>query len=130
MAPPMPEAGQHYLCKDCRKQFPEYYHAQACLGEVQRNCLTMYLIGLGFRAIERVTGVHRTIVFWVKQAASDLNDAPEVEKNTPVAQIGKTVEMLKMVVRLLQNNLLSASNCICYSMIIAFFKVLPVGKPS
>jgi transposase-like protein len=48
----------------------------------------MYLNGLGFRAIERVTGVnHNTVINWVKQAASVLPDAPEVEKTPTVAKL-------------------------------------------
>jgi insertion element IS1 protein InsB len=69
---------QRCFYKDCREQFPAYYHAQGYPDEVKRNCLTMYLNGLGFRAIERVTDVHHTtIISWVKHAASTLPDAPE-----------------------------------------------------
>ena len=44
---------QRYLCKDCRKQFPEYYHPQGYPDEVKRNCLTIYLNGLGLMATPR-----------------------------------------------------------------------------
>lgn len=37
----------------------------------------MYLNGMGFRAIERVTGVnHNTIINWVRQVGNALPDAP------------------------------------------------------
>jgi len=37
------------------------------------NQLPMYRNGLGFRAIERVTGVnHHTVILWVKKAAAQL----------------------------------------------------------
>ncbi|UFP95670.1 IS1 family transposase [Gloeobacter morelensis] len=79
---------QRYFCKDCHKQFPEYYTPQGYPDEVKRHCLTMYLGGLGFRAIERASGVHHTtVIHWVKQAASALPDAPEVQKIPVVAQL-------------------------------------------
>nr|WP_230843446.1 IS1 family transposase [Gloeobacter morelensis] len=79
---------QYFICNHCRKQFPAYHHPRGYPEEVKRNCLTMYLNGLRFRAIERVTGVHHTtIIHWVKQAASALPDAPEVEKIPIVAQL-------------------------------------------
>ena len=46
--------------------------------EIKRRCLSMYVNGTGFRAIERQTGVnHNTVINWVKQAASPLSDAPQ-----------------------------------------------------
>jgi transposase-like protein len=78
----------YYICNHCRKQFPAYHHPQGYPETVKRNCLTMYLNGLGFRAIERVTGVnHNTVINWVKQAADDLPDTPEVQKIPTVAQL-------------------------------------------
>lgn len=42
----------------------------------------MYLNGMGFRAIERVTGIHHTTILnWVKQTAQEL---PEDEEDHPV----------------------------------------------
>jgi hypothetical protein len=59
---------------------------------VKRNCLTMYLNGMGFRAIERVTGVnHNTVINWVKQAATGLPNAPEIQKIPKVAQLDVSV---------------------------------------
>jgi hypothetical protein len=40
----------------------------------------MYVNGLGFRAIERVTGVnHNTVINWVKQLGNTLTDVPEYQ---------------------------------------------------
>ncbi len=51
-------------------------------------CLRMYVNGMGFRAIERVTGVnHNTIINWVKLAATPLPDAPEYEEIPEIAQV-------------------------------------------
>jgi hypothetical protein len=43
---------------------------------------------MGFCAIERATGVnHNTVINWVKQAASNLPDAPEISPIPEVTQI-------------------------------------------
>ena len=56
--------------------------------EVQENCLKMYLNGLGFRAIERVTGVnHNTVIRWLKKSAVVLPDAPKVEEIPEITEI-------------------------------------------
>ena len=48
----------------------------------------MYLNGLGFRAIERVTGVnHNTVIRWVKKSAVVLPDAPKVEEIPEITEI-------------------------------------------
>ena len=48
----------------------------------------MYVNGMGFRAIERVTGVHHTTVInWVKEVGTSLPDTPELEQTPGVAEI-------------------------------------------
>jgi hypothetical protein len=48
----------------------------------------MYVNGLGFRAIERITGVnHNTVINWVKQVGFSLPDAPDYEEIPEVAQL-------------------------------------------
>ena len=48
----------------------------------------MYVNGLGFRAIERVTGVnHNTVINWVRQAANSLPDAPTISEIPEIAQV-------------------------------------------
>jgi len=43
---------------------------------VRQGCLKMYVNGMGFRAIERVKGVHHTtIIKWVKLVGELLPDA-------------------------------------------------------
>lgn len=43
--------------------------------EMKRECLKMYVNGLGFRAIERVKNVHHTTIMnWVKQVGELLPD--------------------------------------------------------
>ena len=48
----------------------------------------MYLNGLGFRAIERVTGInHNTVIRWVKKSAVFLPHAPKVEEIPEITEI-------------------------------------------
>lgn len=48
----------------------------------------MYLNGMGFRAIERVTKVsHATIINWVKEEGENLSDSPELETVPEVGEI-------------------------------------------
>jgi transposase-like protein len=60
---------QSYLCRSCSRQFRETYTLQGYSPKVKEHCLKLYVNGMGFRAIERVTGVcHKTVINWVKQA--------------------------------------------------------------
>ncbi len=46
---------QNYICVDCKRQFIECYKTHKGYSDsVKRECLTMYVNGMGFRAIERV----------------------------------------------------------------------------
>lgn len=48
----------------------------------------MYVNGLGFRAIERVTGVnHNTVIRWVRKRAIALSDTPEVSEILEITEI-------------------------------------------
>lgn len=50
---------------------PLSYSVKGYLDEVKQHCLTLYVNGMGFRAIERSTGVnHNTVMNWVKQSGS------------------------------------------------------------
>jgi transposase-like protein len=54
---------QNHICVDCRRQFIDVYAPPpGYSNEVKALCLKLYVNGMGFRAIERVTGVHHTIV--------------------------------------------------------------------
>ena len=49
----------------------------------------MYVNGMGFPAIERLTGVnHNTIINWVKKVAESLPNAPEYPEIPEVALFG------------------------------------------
>jgi len=60
---------QNHICVDCGRQFIDHYTAlRGYSDEVKRECLKMYVNGMGFRAIERVKGVHHTtLITWVRQ---------------------------------------------------------------
>lgn len=110
---------QNYPCKDCQRQFIETYDPPSGYDdEFERECLKMYVNGMGFRGIERVKSVHHaTVITWVKQIGELLPDAYDPEtrvegENTRLRHYlarlhrrtlcySKSVEMLKHSIRLL-----------------------------
>jgi hypothetical protein len=79
---------QNYICRDCGRQFVESYSPKGYADEIKERCLSMYVNGNGFRAIERLTGVnHNTVINWVKKAAIPLADAPDYSEIPEIAQI-------------------------------------------
>jgi len=73
---------QNHICVSCSRQFIINYEIHKGYSEeIKKQCLKMYVNGMGFRAIERVTGVHHTTVInWVKQVGELLPDAYNTEK--------------------------------------------------
>ncbi len=67
---------QNYICVRCKNPFiNDYQSHKGYSEEVKRECLKMYVNGMGFRGIERVKTVHHTtIINWVKQAGELLPD--------------------------------------------------------
>lgn len=84
---------QRYLYHGCVRQFRKTYTPQGYPPEVKEHCLKLYLNGMGFRAIERVTGVcHNTLINWVKQAEQSL---PEEDYDIPeTAQVDEVQTFL------------------------------------
>ena len=79
---------QNYHCKECDRQFIEQYTKRGYSREIKENCLKMYVNGLGFRAIERVSGVnHNTVIRWVRKSTIALPDAPQVEEIPEITEI-------------------------------------------
>jgi transposase-like protein len=60
---------QKSICVRCSRQFIDRYDAYyGYSDEFKRECLKMYVNGMGLRAIERVKGVHHTtVITWVKK---------------------------------------------------------------
>lgn len=83
---------QNHICKQCRRQFIDNYDAPRTYSrQVKQHCLKLYVNGMGFRAIERVTGVHHTtVIYWVKQVAKQLEDAPD---GAEMPQVGELDEL-------------------------------------
>lgn len=72
---------QNYRCKSCGRQFLEFHSTKGYSNDAKQICLKMVRDGIGFRAIERATGVsHNTIINWVKQAEADLSDTIEADE--------------------------------------------------
>ena len=80
---------QNYLCVHCGRQFiTEYNQHQGYTDEFKRECLKLYVNGLGFRAIERVKGVHHTtIMAWVKEVGELLPNTYEPETRPEVGEL-------------------------------------------
>jgi transposase-like protein len=76
---------QNQICVECLRQFvsdPKPHRGYS--DDIRRSCLKMYVNGMGFRGIERVTAVHHTtVIHGVKQVGAQLPDAYTPE-TTPV----------------------------------------------
>jgi transposase-like protein len=83
---------QNYICADCRRQFIDAYEpSRTYSDQIKQECLKMYVNGMGFRAIERVKGVHHTtVIYWVKQLGEHLPDAP---KEAEIPEVGELDEL-------------------------------------
>lgn len=81
------KVNKHHICCDCHRQFIDIYEPKGYSDEIKRECLEMYVNGMGFRAIERVKKVHHTtIINWVKQVGNFLPSAPEYNEIPEVAE--------------------------------------------
>lgn len=81
---------QNYLCKNCGRQFVESYSPKGYSEDAKLICLRMHQNGLGFREIERLTGIsHNTIINWVRQTGLSSNDseANEIKEDTKPDEI-------------------------------------------
>ena len=86
---------QNYQCKNCGRQFIDCYSELGYSKEVKEACLTMYVNGNGFRAIERITKVnHNTVIRWVRETANQLPDSP---KDYKIPQVGQLDELQTFV---------------------------------
>ncbi len=74
---------QRSNCQDCGRYFQSSYEQQGYSPDVRRICLKMYLNGMGFRGIERVTGIHHTtIINWVRESGEELPEDDEEDEPT------------------------------------------------
>jgi transposase-like protein len=80
---------QNHICVDCHRQFIDVYSApQGYSNAVKAQCLKMSVNGMGFRAIERVTGVHHTtVITWVRQVGERLPDVYDPQITPEVGEL-------------------------------------------
>ena len=80
---------QNNICCTCGRQFIALYDPpKGYSDDIKRECLEMYVNGMGFRAIERVKNVHHTtIINWVKQVGELLPSAPEASEIPEVGEL-------------------------------------------
>ncbi len=80
---------QNHICVACGRQFIDVYEPHRGYSDtVRRECLKMYVNGSGFRAVERVKGVHHTtVITWVKQVGERLPDAYDPDTTPEVGEL-------------------------------------------
>lgn len=65
---------QCYLCRSCGRQFLESYQLKGYHPAIREQCLNLHLSGMGYREIERATGVnHNTVINWVRHSHHQKN---------------------------------------------------------
>jgi transposase-like protein len=87
---------QNYICVGCGRQFIDCYQPHKGYSQnLKRECLKMYVNGMGFRAIERVKNVHHTtIINWVKQVGKLLPNSYDPET---IPEVGELDELETLV---------------------------------
>ena len=88
---------QNYLCKNCGRQFVESYSQRGYSEDAKQICLKMHQNGLGFREIERLTGIsHNTIINWVRQAelSPDESKINEIKEDPKLDEIRGSLKIL------------------------------------
>ena len=80
---------QNHICVDCRRQFIDSYQIfKGYSDQVKRECLKMYVNGMGNRCIERVKGVHHTtVITWVKRVGELLPNAYDPDTIPTVGEL-------------------------------------------
>jgi DNA-directed RNA polymerase subunit RPC12/RpoP len=83
---------QNYICVACKRQFIENYElSRGYAQEIKQECLSMYVNGMGFRAIERVKGIHNTTIMdWVRQVGEIL---PDYYNPAQIPEVGELDEL-------------------------------------
>jgi insertion element IS1 protein InsB len=83
---------QNHICVDCCRQFVIPNETLRGYSEAfKRECLKMYVNGMGLRGIERGKGVHHTtLITWIRQVGEHLPNAYELEQ---VPQVGELDEL-------------------------------------
>ena len=114
---------QNYICRQCGRQFLESFRARGYSADAKNICLKMYASGIGFRAIERATGIsHNTVINWVRQERRRLSDISQSEENSEMSLEDSEFDQLKTpefqdINSLLQQRIFYASSLLqtCFS---------------
>ena len=87
---------QNHICVDCGRQFVESPQPERGYSDdARRICIRMYVNGCGFRAIERITGIHHTtVIAWVKEIGECLPDAYDPDE---IPEVGELDELQTFV---------------------------------
>jgi insertion element IS1 protein InsB len=68
------QSKQCYKCKQCGRQFLEFYRHWRYSDDIKQKCLYLYLEGMAVRAIARLTNIHHTTILgWIRQAGLETN---------------------------------------------------------
>ncbi|MEA5451941.1 IS1 family transposase [Leptolyngbya sp. CCNP1308] len=82
---------QNYIWVKCYRQCIKHYDPDGYSDDVKRLCIRMYVNGMGFRSMSRVTGiVHTSLLNWVKQVGEHL---PEAYGPEEIPQVGELDEL-------------------------------------
>ncbi len=80
---------QHHICVTCGRQFIK--------GNSLKTMTDQTAIGMGFRAIERLKGVHHTtIIHWVKSVGTRLPNANDPESSPEVAELDELETLCRL----------------------------------
>lgn len=87
-----------HICVNCGRQFvsnPKIQPGSGYSDDTRIICLRMYVNGMGFRGIERVTGIHHTtIIRWVMAVGQQLPDAYDPEDIPSVGELDELQTLL------------------------------------
>lgn len=77
---------QRYKCKDCGCNYTVSSLSRTPI-EQRIKCIRLYLEGVGFRGISRLTGVpHTTVMRWVQKLGDDIERfRPQADEVEPVS---------------------------------------------
>ena len=75
---------QRYKCKECDCNYTTSSLSRTPV-EKRAECIQLYLEGVGFRGISRITGVHHTTVMrWVRKLGDDIE---KFRKHTATGEV-------------------------------------------
>jgi transposase-like protein len=92
---------QRYKCKQCGCNYTQSTTYRIPI-EKRITAIKLYLEGVGFRGIERLTGIsHNTVIKWVKHLAMEI-EQHSPERESPVLEV-ELDEMWHFVQKKLKN---------------------------